>query len=76
MMETQFLRSEFPPEGRAKYWNNILPTAGGTKALGDASIGTDALPEQFLWGSIELWIGDRCMYHTDEGTGRGGRKTC
>ena len=26
-METQFLRSESPPEGRAKYQNNIPPTA-------------------------------------------------
>ena len=25
-METRFLRSESPPEGRAKYWNNIPPT--------------------------------------------------
>ena len=25
-METRFLRSESPPEGWAKYWNNILPT--------------------------------------------------
>ena len=25
-METQFLRSESPPEGRAKYRNNIPPT--------------------------------------------------
>ena len=26
-MENQFLRSESPPEGQAKYWNNIPPTA-------------------------------------------------
>ena len=26
-METRFLRSESPPEGRAKYRNNIPPTA-------------------------------------------------
>ena len=26
-METWFLRSESPPEGQAKYWNNIPPTA-------------------------------------------------
>ena len=25
-METWFLRSELPPEGQAKYWNNIPPT--------------------------------------------------
>ena len=25
-METRFLRSESPPEGWAKYWNNIPPT--------------------------------------------------
>ena len=25
-METWFLRSESPPEGQAKYWNNIPPT--------------------------------------------------
>ena len=27
-METRFLRSESPPEGQAKYWNNIPPTMG------------------------------------------------
>ena len=27
MMETRFLRSESPPEGRAKYRNNIPPTS-------------------------------------------------
>ena len=29
-METWFLRSESPPEGRAKYRNNIPPTTGST----------------------------------------------
>ena len=52
MMEIRFLRSESPPEGQAKYQNNIPPTSGSQWQR----IGTE-VNASFRWLKADFSIG-------------------